>query len=55
VSVRRLTNEDFTLVDATGDRYPPRVVALGLLDTGARFALLVVLLVLIGLTWEALA
>lgn len=53
--MRRITREDLTLVDATGDRYPPRAVVLGLLDTASRFVLLVVLLVLIGLAWEALA
>ena len=53
--MRRITKDDLTLVDATGDRYPPRVIVIGLLDTAARFVLLVVLLVLIGLTWEALA
>jgi hypothetical protein len=53
--VRRLTEDDFTLVDATGERYPPRVVAWKLLDTGVRFVLLVVLLVVIGVCWEAFA
>ncbi len=53
--MRRITKDDLTLVDETGERYPPRVIALGLLDTGARFVALVVVLVLIGLIWEALA
>jgi hypothetical protein len=53
--VRRITEEDLTLVDATGERYPPRLVAWRLLDTFARFVLLVVLLFLIGLSWEAFA
>lgn len=53
--MRRITRDDLTLVDATGERYPPRVVALGLLDTAVRFVLLVALLFLIGLAWEAFA
>jgi hypothetical protein len=53
--MRRITEEDLTLVDATGERYPPRVVAWRLLDTLVRSLLLVGILVLIGLCWEALA
>jgi hypothetical protein len=53
--MRRLTEEDLTLVDATGERYPPRLVAWKLLDTSVRFVLLVALLFLIGLCWELLA
>jgi hypothetical protein len=51
--MRRITEDDLTLVDATGERYPPRLVARRLLDTFVRFVLLVVLLFLIGLSWEA--
>lgn len=53
--MRRITEDDLTLEDATGERYPPRVVVAGLLDTLARFVLLVGLLFVIGLCWEALA
>jgi hypothetical protein len=53
--VRRITEEDLTLVDATGERYPPRVVAARLLDTLLRTLLLVGVLVLIGLCWGWLA
>lgn len=53
--VRRITEEDLTLVDATGERYPPRLVAWRLLDTAVRFVLLTGVLFLIGLCWEALA
>jgi hypothetical protein len=51
--MRRITEDDLTLVDATGERYPPRLVAWRLLDTLVRFVLLVALLFLIGLGWEA--
>lgn len=53
--MRRITEEDLTLVDATGERYPPRLVAWKLLDTCVRFVLLAALLVPIGLCWEAFA
>ncbi|HEX2503746.1 MAG TPA: hypothetical protein VHK00_07370 [Miltoncostaeaceae bacterium] len=53
--MRRITEDDLTLVDATGERYPPRVVALRLLDTAVRFVLLTGLLFVIGLCWEAFA
>jgi hypothetical protein len=53
--MRRITEEDLTLEDATGERYPPRVVARRLLDTLARSLLLVGILYAIGLVWEAVA
>ncbi|HVG99428.1 MAG TPA: hypothetical protein VM844_01600 [Miltoncostaeaceae bacterium] len=53
--MRRITEDDLTLVDATGDRYPPRLVAWRLLDTLIRSLLLVGILFLIGFCWEAFA
>ena len=53
--MRRITEDDLTLVDATGERYPPRLAAWRLLDTLVRFVLLVALLFLIGVSWEAFA
>jgi hypothetical protein len=53
--MRRITEEDLTLVDATGERYPPRLIAARLLDTLVRTLLLVGILFAIGLSWEAFA
>jgi hypothetical protein len=53
--MRRITEEDLTLEDAAGTRYPPRKVAWKLADTIVRSLLLVGVLYLIGLTWEAFA
>jgi hypothetical protein len=53
--VRRITEEDLTLVDAAGDRYPPRLLGARLLDTLVRSLLLVGVLFLIGLCWELFA
>jgi hypothetical protein len=54
-AVQRITQEDLTLEDATGERYPPRVAWPRLLDTLVRSLLLVGVLYAIGLVWEALA
>jgi hypothetical protein len=53
--MRRITEEDLTIEDATGERSPPPVAAPKLLDTLARSLLLVGVLYAIGLVWEALA
>jgi hypothetical protein len=53
--MRRITEEDLTLVDATGERYPPRLIGRRLLDTLVRTLILTGILVLIGLSWEAFA
>lgn len=50
---RRITEDDLTLRDATGEPYPPRPLALKLADTVVRSAGLVLVLVAIGLVWEA--
>jgi hypothetical protein len=54
-AVRRITEDDLTFVDATGERYPPRVYLPRLLDTLVRSLLLTGLLFLIGVCWEAFA
>jgi hypothetical protein len=53
--MRRIAEDDLTLEDATGERYPRRVVAAKLLDTLVRSLLLVGTLYAIGLVWEAVA
>ena len=53
--MRRITEDDLTFVDATGERYPPRVYVPRLLDTLARTLLLVGILFVIGVCWEAFA
>jgi hypothetical protein len=55
VSVRRITEDDLTFVDATGERYPPRVYIPRVIDTLVRTLLLTGLLFLIGLCWELFA
>jgi hypothetical protein len=55
VSVRRITEDDLTFVDATGERYPPRVYIPKVIDTLVRTLLLTGLLFLIGLCWELFA
>lgn len=51
--MRRITEDDLTLSDATGRRFPPRPLAVKLADTVVRSAALAVVLVGIGLIWEA--
>jgi hypothetical protein len=51
--MRRVTEEDLTLRDATGKRFLPRPLAVKLTDTVVRSVALAVLLVGIGLVWEA--
>ena len=53
--MRRVTEDDLTLEDATGERYPPRVIGARLLDTLVRTLLLTGALYAIGLSWEAFA
>jgi len=53
--MRRINEEDLTLEDAAGTRYPPRKLAGKLADTVVRSLLLVGILYLIGLAWEAFA
>ena len=50
---RRITEEDLTLRDATERPYPPRRLALKVADTVVRSVGLVLVLVAIGLVWEA--
>lgn len=50
---RRITEEDLTLRDAMDEPYPPRPLALKVADTVVRSAGLVLVLVAIGLAWEA--
>lgn len=50
---RRITEDDLTLRDAAGSPYPPRRLGLKLADTVVRSTGVVVLLVMIGLAWEA--
>lgn len=50
---RRITEDDLTLRDAMDTPYPPRPLALKILDTVVRSAALVLVLVAIGLIWEA--
>ena len=50
---RRITEDDLTLRDATGRRYPPRRLGLKLADTVVRSIGVVVILVALGLAWEA--
>lgn len=51
--MRRITEDDLTMRDATGKPFPPRPLAVKLADTVVRSTGLVVLLVCIGLIWEA--
>ena len=51
--VRRLTEDELTLRDATGRPYPPRPLAHKLLDTVVRSVGVAFLLVAIGLVWQA--
>ena len=51
--MRRITEDDLTLRDATGRRYPPGPLARKLLDTVLRSVGLAFLLVAIGLAWQA--
>jgi hypothetical protein len=51
--MRRITEDDLTLTDATGRRHPPRRLAITLTDTVIRSIGVVALLVCIGLIWEA--
>jgi len=53
--VRRISEDDLTFVDATGERYPPRVYVPKLLDTLVRSLLLVGILFVIAACWEAFA
>jgi hypothetical protein len=55
VPLRRTIEEELTLEDATGRRYPPREVAWKLADTIVRTLLLVGILYAVGFTWEAFA
>ena len=50
--MRRITEEDLTLSDATGRRYPPRAVAVKLADTIIRTLLVVGVLYAIGAIWQ---
>ena len=54
--MRRITEDDLTLVNATGERYPPRARGAEAAGHGRRrFVLLTGLLFVIGLCWEAFA
>jgi hypothetical protein len=51
--MKRITEEDLTLHDATGEPVPPRVLGLKLADTVIRSVGVAVVLVAIGRVWEA--
>ena len=53
--MRRITEDDLTFVDATGERYPPRFYLPRMADTLVRTLLLTGLLFLVGICWEAFA
>jgi hypothetical protein len=50
---RRISEEDLTMTDAAGRRYPPRKLGVKLTDTVIRSVGVAFLLVAIGLLWEA--
>lgn len=52
--MRRITEDDLTLRDATGTPFPPRPLARKLADTVVRSVGVGLLLTAIGLVWEAL-
>jgi hypothetical protein len=49
--VRRITKEDLTIVDATGEEYPPKRVFKGLVATILLTLLLIAILYGIALLW----
>lgn len=51
-TMRRPTREDFTIVDATGERYPPGRVIWKTIDTIGRTLVVLALLAAVGLGWE---
>ena len=53
--MRRLTEEDLTIVDGRGRRHPPRPLAWKIAETVVRSLAVVGVLYLIGLGWETFA
>jgi hypothetical protein len=49
--VRRITEDDLTIVDETGERYPPKRVLKGLVNTLLLTLLLIAILYGIALVW----
>lgn len=49
--MRRITKEDLTIVDATGERYPPRRILKGLIATIVLTLFLIAILYGIALVW----
>jgi len=49
--VRRITEEDLTIVDETGERYPPKRILKGLVNTILLTLLLIAMLYGIALLW----
>ena len=49
--MRRITKEDLTIVDATGERYPPRRILKGLVATIVLTLFLIAILYVIALLW----
>jgi hypothetical protein len=49
--VRRITKEDLTIVDETGERYPPKRVIKGLVNTILLTLVLIAILYGIALVW----
>lgn len=49
--MRRITKEDLTIVDATGERYPPRRVLKGLVNTILLTLVLIAILYGVALLW----
>lgn len=51
--MRGFTRDELRIRDATGRVYPLRTLAVKLADTAARFVGVALLLVTVGLLWEA--
>jgi hypothetical protein len=51
--VRRITKEDLTIVDETGERYPPKRILKGLVNTILLTLVLIGILYGIALLWAA--
>jgi hypothetical protein len=49
--VRRITEEDLTIVDETGERHPPKRILKGLVNTILLTLLLIAMLYGIALLW----
>ena len=52
--MRRITREDLTIEDETGERYPPRRILAGLVNTILLTLFLIAILFCIAILWQAL-